>query len=578
MVDCLFVSMGVSAMIKVGNGENDKNKKIILSIADDVKYDLGEARGYRGFAIETKEDGIYIYGNDERVIAQAVYYTEELMTLARAPFMAFGKILKKPLYTPQMVHSGYGLDEYPDEYLAHVAHAGRDAILIFVKGVTLVGESVAFPSKDPRTSGRLYGSDVVEGIPTGRTPSGWFPCSDYPQWLNFIKKIIRKYNKDAEIVFWTYNWGFQPKEERIKLIENLPQDIILQATFEMFQERSLDGSKYESADYSLAPAESGDYFKSEAEAAKKRGIRLHSMTNTGGLTWDMGVIPYEPFPYQWIKRYKSMDEAREKWSLSGLMECHHYGMYPSFISKFSKWVFMDLERDYEKILMDVIKSEFGKENAEDVDKALRLWSDAISFYTPTDADQYGAFRVGPSYPFCLDRKMKIPALPYRMLDICTIDYDEQNNGRNALSSIRVEKEIKSIEKMRAYIEDGIKILKAIENPNEELLYLVNLGEFILCTVTTGLNAKKWYRLKNSLKSESDKKVLGEILDKMHALLTKERENAESAIPFVRKDSRLGWEPSMEYMTDERRILWKLRQIDYVINVEIQKYRKSLAKA
>ena len=34
-----------------------------------------------------------------------------------------------------MVHSGFGLDEYPDNYLSRIAHDGRDAILVFVKDI-----------------------------------------------------------------------------------------------------------------------------------------------------------------------------------------------------------------------------------------------------------------------------------------------------------------------------------------------------------------------------------------------------------------------------------------------------------
>ena len=53
-------------------------------------------------------------------------------------------------------------------------------------------------------------------------------------------------------------------------------------------------------------------------------------------------------------------------------------------------------------------------------------------------------------------------------------------------------------------------------------------------------------------------------------------NAESAIPFVEKDSRLGWEPSMEYMTDKWHIEWKLRQCQYVLDKEIPTIRKAAA--
>ena len=62
---------------------------------------------------------------------------------------------------------------------------------------------------------------------------------------------------------------------------------------------------------------------------------------------------------------------------------------------------------------------------------------------------------------------------------------------------------------------------------------------------------------------------------MENLLKEEMLNAESAIPFVQKDSRLGWEPSMEYMTDEEHIRWKLRQIDFVLNTEIKGCKDSL---
>ena len=41
------------------------------------------------------------------------------------------------------------------------------------------------------------------------------------------------------------------------------------------------------------------------------------------------------------------------------------------------------------------------------------------------------------------------------------------------------------------------------------------------------------------------------------------------------DSRLGWEPSMEYMCDKERLEWKMREVDYVINYEIKNYRRSL---
>ncbi|MBR2500035.1 MAG: hypothetical protein IKB60_03035, partial [Clostridia bacterium] len=361
-IDFLKVSMNINVEIT----ENEK-AEISVSLASDVHKDLGEYAVYRGFEIDADTQGISVCGYDERGIAQALFYIEDVFTFEKIPAITFGNVKKRPLFSPQMVHSGYGLDNYPDEYLMKIAHEGRDAILVFtksvnqtpdgyldfndlikrakkygidvyaysymksemnpldigaeeyydgtygklfkecpeLKGVTLVGESVAFPSNDPNVASGETSSTATadDGIPSHKNTSGYYPCDDYPDFLNMLKKVIRKHNKDADIVFWTYNWGFQPEEVRVKLIENLPTDITIQATYEMFEPRIYGNSVGKCADYTLSFAGPGKYFESEAKAAKRRGLKLYSMTNTGGLTWDLGVIPYQPMPYQWMNRY-----------------------------------------------------------------------------------------------------------------------------------------------------------------------------------------------------------------------------------------------------------------------------------
>ena len=111
-----------------------------------------------------------------------------------------------------------------------------------------------------------------------------------------IKKIIRRHKEDADIVFWTYNWGYVDKEHRVELIMNLPTDITILVTFEMFEQIQTDNVTSTCVDYTLFFEGPGKYFISEAEAAHERGIKLYTMCNTGGLTCYIGVIPYEPAP------------------------------------------------------------------------------------------------------------------------------------------------------------------------------------------------------------------------------------------------------------------------------------------
>lgn len=643
-INFLDISMGVKASLSYGGSHSGKGS-ITVHLAKDCGVELGDAAGYKGYKIITDNKNIEIYAYDDRGAAQALYFLEDTMQLERAPYIKRGEVQSRAMFSPQMVHSGYAFDEYPDEYLSQIAHDGRDAILVYtmdvnrtprgyvdfnglidraarygidvyaysylasdmnpedegaeeyyennygrlfrecprLKGVTLVGEAVEFPSRDPHVAQGRYYETTTDGIIHGKPSSGMYPCEDYPVWLNLLKRIIRKYNENADIVFWSYNWGSQPEEARVKLIESLPSDISLQATFEMYEPRHFGSAVSHCADYTLSFEGPGKYFISEAEAAKKRGIRLYSMTNTAGMTWDFGPIPYLPMPHQWIRRLEAVRNAKDRWGLCGLMECHHYGYYPSFISKLAKWAFIEPRVLLEDILEKLIKSEFGEENYAITNQALELWSDAIRHYTPSDADQYGPFRVGPSYPFCLYRKTTLPSskdtssMPDPMFgsSICVPEYGLGPDKRDSITGIRIPEEIKSLEKAYRLMQQGIDLLSGIKTPNNELLTLLNMGKFIRNSITTGIDAKRWFLLKNRLFIADTKEEAAELLDKMESLLKTEIENAQSTIPIVEADSRLGWEPRMLYVTDRWHLEWKIRQVNAVIDYEIEEYRKSL---
>lgn len=638
--DYLKTSMGILADIAY----DYEYAQVKVALASEAGVDLGECASYKGFRIDVTEAGICVYGYDDRGIGQGLYYLEDLMGFESAPVVAVGTVCKKPMFYPQMIHSGYALDEYPDEYLARVAHEGRDTILVFTKdvdttprgyldfndlirragrfgldvyaysymkspvspldpeaeayyegtygklfrecpglrGVTLVGESVEFPSQDAHISPGSKKDTIVDGIPTGKVSAGWYPCGDYPIWLNLIKKVIRKHRADADIVFWTYNWGWAPEDARVKLIKSLPADVSMQATFEMFEKRVYDGAVGRCDDYTLSFEGPGAYFSSEALAATEVGIPLYAMTNTGGLTWDFGVIPYEPMPYQWMRRFEAMRKAHDAWGLQGLMECHHYGFWPSFISKLGKHAFLEPREDMESLLEKILLSEFGAENYAHVNEALKYVSEAITHYVPSNPDQYGAFRIGPSYPFPLTKDVQIPSNPdahfgSRIVFKRYIDSSLHAFFTDTMMplSVRLEKECASQEKMLSCMKKGVALLYAAPQRNEKLDELTNLCHFIQNCARTGVNAKRWHMLVCRSNAAFEVEQLRGIYDKMDVLLNQEREVVLDTIPLVERDSRLGWEPSMLYMTDKWHLEWKLRQLDYVQGHELDIFRRSL---
>ncbi|HEV7213771.1 MAG TPA: hypothetical protein VGP33_01505, partial [Chloroflexota bacterium] len=301
--DYLLISMGVSVLLRrvedIAAATQPGSQSVVLATTRELPEEGATLTVARSYRLRSTADLIVICGFDERGAAQGSYFLEDQMNLRAAPFLAPADVQRQPLFSPRMIHSGWGLDEFPDAHLNAIAHAGLDAILLFVtgvdrtpdehthrdglhgtgrhrdigdlidraahygldvylysylrsekalsdpdaeayydstygalfqaypqvKGVILVGESVEFPSSDPRTTRRLRLTPSPDGLPADKPSPGWWPCTDYPEWLTLLKRVIRRHAPNAEIVFWTYNWGYAPEADRLALIRRLPEDI-----------------------------------------------------------------------------------------------------------------------------------------------------------------------------------------------------------------------------------------------------------------------------------------------------------------------------------------------------------------
>ena len=654
--DYLQISMNVAVGLeRVSSVPKRMEKGILIGTKEQLQKSWEHAKTPASYEIAVTENGVIVCGFDSRGCAQGIYRLEDEMTAVRAPYLKQKTIFYAPAFSPRMTHSGFGEEEYPDAHLSAIAHAGMDAILLMVtglnrtavsecdfneligraakygldvyiyskidtwkhpedadalefyeerfgrifkecpgfKGIVLVGESVEFPSKDPRVAPFKHSQNKIDGIPTGKHSPGWYPCCDYPQWLRMLQSVIYPHKPDADIVLWTYNWGAQPEEIRLALIDNLPEGITLMATFEMFENREMEGILTRAVDYTISFPEAGAYFISEAKRAKERGIRLYTQANSAGRTWDYGVIPFHPFPEQWVARYESMLKAKEEFGLCGVMESHHYGFYPSFISQIEKLMFTTPGLSGKEALETVAAELYGPENAEEAMEAWHILSEAHSYYPCVNEDQYGPFRIGPAYPLVLELDGSLPSDPNAMFGnrICSTNYafssayrvswiSVQNVG---LRQFRLDGEIRALEKMRALQAEAREKLQILAEKLDGLrkadcLRLVNIIQFMENTATTAIHAKQWAKRRWKLLCSTDWEDVNRAIGEMENIAKAEIQNAEATIPVAEADSRLGWEPSMEYLGDAEHIRWKIRHTNYVLENELPAYRRALANS
>ena len=622
--DYLIVSMRINASVRTTSAP------VKPGLVAGVTVSLGTLEK-RGYVTTTGADGIRIVASDDRMAAQAFYHLEDVMNFRRGPFVRLGEERRFPIFDERITFAGFGNDIFPDAHLNQIAHAGFTRIEIWMDAYDVIsqgprqdvndliaraakfglsthfeprnrafvhpddptaeavyrdaygrlteyypkagsasycGEVCEFPSKDPRANGRNH-RDKSPRNPSDKRPNpGWFPCSDWADWVKKVMPMTRTHNPDFKFVFSTYNWGNQDEQARADLIAALPKDVTLIPTFEMFENHvKRNGLVSPVADYSLAFPGPGKYFATEAAQAKAAGVELWSNCNSAGLTWDFGNIPYQPAPWQWKKKWDGLKSAHEKWNLTGLRENHEYGWYPSFISELEKEYLTEGGDDFETSLRKIATRDFGADNVEKALEAWRLWSRAADDYVPTDENQYGPCRIGPAYPYNffgpdLQEGWKppkdFPLDPGAKFTICFFDFAKPIPGLGmAAVTLDAESERKEIELFESQVADyakGAELMQAIaaslpEGRRDAALRQAALGAYLKCACQTVVNVKRGRQaFRRGDRAEVER------------IARLEYANAVEALSAVDTDSRLGWLCSSGYTGSRPQIEWKLRKM------------------
>ena len=128
-----------------------------------------------------------------------------------------------------------------------------------------------------------------------------------------------------------------------------------------------------------------------------------------------------------------------------------------------------------------------------------------------------------------------------------------------------------------FTRDFEAVLLAPQNKQSAARKMLALGKFIANTVTTVIHVKQWYLLNEKLILARNASHAVKLLDQIEQLAKEEITNAENTIPLVEYDSRLGWEPTLEYMTDRAHLEWKIRQVRSTLTYDIPQYREILLR-
>ena len=600
-----------------------------------------------GYAV-TVGEAVSIVAADARQVAQALYHLEDLMNLRSAPFLKRGRETRIARFSPRLAHSGWGCDDFPEPHLRALAHRGIDAILIFLyepgvtklgrrgdvretmqraaawgidtyiyshvrgwkhpddpdaeqffderygrlaaaypeaKGFVVVDENCRFPSKDPHVAAWDNVRHCKVDPDDPRPAPGYYPSSDYPAWFGRIQSALRKANPKLELVFWAYAFCWQPRENALGFVDLLPKDVTLNVTFEMAgAHEKRNGMKSVVEDYSLSFEGPGDYFRDMAARAKKDGLKLYTMANSAGLAWDWGTIPYEPCPYQWKRRWDGVVAARRDFGVSGVMESHHYGVWPGFITELEKEAYTVGGLPFEWHIRKIAERDFGVANAEKALEAWRGFSDAVRDMPPTYENQYGPFRIGPAFPFnAFGPELKTEDLPFKPMylgkywnELRSRRYNKNDwLGETHDRADYLNRELELLKGMAERFFRGAETFRGISADasltaaqRTKAVRMADLAEYMARGVATALHTREAVWLEHRVKFEG---LSGDgeraARARVREIAQSEYDNTRAALELMRRDSRLGWEPTMEYRGGTKTVEWKLRRMEKVYGIE-----------
>ncbi|MBO5899485.1 MAG: hypothetical protein J6Q80_02035, partial [Lentisphaeria bacterium] len=131
VLDYLDVSMGIKLQLVKSDSAN--SHEILFQ---DSKS--GKIRG--AYDITASNEQIIVSGDDSRGVLRGNIALEDQMNLAGGPYITIGTARFEPLLKARIIHSGSGIDDFPDWQLDAIRHAGFTAIDHFVRDFDLNGK------------------------------------------------------------------------------------------------------------------------------------------------------------------------------------------------------------------------------------------------------------------------------------------------------------------------------------------------------------------------------------------------------------------------------------------------------
>ena len=350
--------------------------------------------------------------------------------------------------------------------------------------------------------------------------------------INLIRTGIRQVSSELEIVVWNWSWSWHEDSNR-KIIEQLPDDVILMADFERGGYKDLPSRpNFYMDEYSLSYAGPSEKCQAAFELARKQGIRFISKLQLG-TTHELASVVNLPI----IGNLYDKAVFQKERDVAGYMGCWNFGnILPNTnVEAFNFFISNECPKNKKSALRKFALHQFPGSNSDLLLQAWDLFMSAMDYYPFSIAFLYH----GPQNYTLAYKKIYSPTPLTGTPAGRSWKFDDRgddisNSYKLHHTQFDLNDIIERVGKLAAVWKCGIVILKKAFKGCNDKKVLDELGNAIICGAVWQ-STKNTYCVFQLRQNWHDSK-----LEDFLAIINDELDVLTMVLPWIKRDPRQGF--------------------------------------
>jgi hypothetical protein len=364
--------------------------------------------------------------------------------------------------------------------------------------------------------------------------------------VKVIELGARQAKPSAEVIAWDWSWGIVEDDPQEHLIKALPSDVALMVDFERGTKIKRGGVETIIDEYCLSVVGPSPRALAHLKFAGDNGSKFMAKIQLG-TTWECGTVPFLPVLDLLGRKFQAILAS----GIQGVMETMTLGSCPSMNSELARSFYWTPPPELGDALLRVALRHYGSRAAPIVVEAFRMLSTALEKFPFSNSVIYSSpVQSGPAHPLHFRATGKRPTLFNTRDSLAWTAPFEPETAASLFEAMAV-----GWSEGVTHWESALKWVppERLDEAKRDLgvacaihLYFSSVSDqirFLLCR-------QEFDQAKTV--SEAHK-----ALQKIKQIVSAELHRARELYQIVKADSRIGYEPHLQYFYRPQDLLEKV---------------------